>query len=322
MITKEDLSFEMQKIAKRLNLENIQGALYFPKYFQIETSRLCNAKCPYCAYDQWNKDVPFMSEDLFAKVVNELERYAHWIEWVCLSRAGEPLLDKKIIERVYMLKQVGIKRVNLTTNAFLLNEEKIRRLLDVGLDEIMFSIDSIDKNEYEKIKVGLKFEKVLKNIELFFKLREEVNAKTIVRIRAVAPYDIESAIGQSKLRKWEDYWNQFRKPNDRIYMKKPHNWGNQKELVGYVPNIAAVYHPCILPWSTLHVTAMGTATLCPMDYDAIMNLGSVVLQSIKEIWDGVEVNKIRENHRNGMRNNIRFCEGCKLFDLDSRLEFD
>jgi radical SAM protein with 4Fe4S-binding SPASM domain len=319
-ISERMLEQEMQDIAKRLNLKDIGEALYFPKYFQIETSRICNARCPYCAYDQWDKSVPFMSDDLFRKVADELSSYSDWIEWVCLSRAGEPLLDKKITGRVRILKQGGIKRVNISTNAALLDEKRARELLEAGLDEIMFSIDAIEKEAYEEIKVGLDFEKTINNIETFFKLREEIKPDTIVRVRAVSFLDIENGEHRAKLDRWEKFWQRFKKSHDRIYMKKAHNWGNQKDLGNFSSQNDQVFHPCILPWSTLHISSNGIITLCPMDYDARMNLGNINSETIAEVWRSSNCEHIRKLHSNGNRNEISFCKGCLLFDQEFTLE--
>ena len=86
-ITKESLALELNDIRKRGGVDSIEDLLYFPKYFQIETTRNCNAKCTFCAIDEWDKTEPYMSEKLFSKIVNEMKDYAHWIEWVAVQRA-------------------------------------------------------------------------------------------------------------------------------------------------------------------------------------------------------------------------------------------
>ncbi len=317
-VNKQNLALEMKRICDELGFSNENEALFFPKYFQIETTRLCNARCPYCAYDQWDKSTPFMPDELFNKIVSELSNYADWINWVCLSRAGEPLLDKKITTRVHQLKKAGIKKVILVTNGSLLNSKKIENLLEAGIDEIMFSVDSIEKTDYEKIKKGLNFDIVLNNIKTFFKLRNQKQPNVNIRIRSVANFDLKKPEGKERLKKWEEFWNNYKKPNDRIYMKKPHNWGNQKEVKWSAKK--EVYHPCILPWSTFHITTMGKATFCPVDYDATMNLADINNTSIKESWNGAKMEEIRNLHRNGNRNKVEFCRGCKVFDKDASLE--
>ena len=86
-----------------------------------------------------------ISMELFDKIVSEISKYKDWIKLVCLSRNGEPLLNKNLPEMVKKLKNAGIKRVNFSTNASALNEKNSKELLKAGLDEIRFSIDGYTK---------------------------------------------------------------------------------------------------------------------------------------------------------------------------------
>lgn len=325
-VNEQNLMGEMKQIASRLGVEDVEEALYFPKYFQIETIRVCNARCPFCAIDQWDKSVPFISDDLFEKIALELSLYAGWIRVVAIQRAGEPLLDKKIVSRVRRLKQAEVKNVSMSTNISMLTEDKAIELLEAGLDEIMLSIDSIDKHNYQKMRVGLNYETVMHNIETLFKVRDRIKPAMIIRVRGVSFYDLDKEEDVRELDRWENFWNRFRKPQDRIYMKRAHNWGNQIDLreraedKGISGNYGDIYHPCILPWSTMHITAMGTVALCPMDYDGKMNLGDINRQSIAEVWRNQKWEQVRKAHRTGNRNEIKMCQGCKLFDLDYSLE--
>ena len=319
-LSEQALEKEKQDIATRIEIENINEALFFPKFFQIETTRICNAKCNFCPVNEWDKSVTMMSDKLFDKITEELGNYSDWIKFVCLQRAGEPLLDKKIANRVYKMKKVGIKQVTFSTNASRLFKEKSRELLESGLDEIMFSVDSVDKAIYEKTRVGLKYERVMHNIMEFFKAREEINPEVIVRVRGVSFHNMQNENEKDDLKKWEEFWEKYRKPQDRIYMKRVHNWGNQKEWEDKMPQYDWVYHPCILPWSTMHITAMGIVPLCAMDYDGKMNMGDINRNSIAEVWKNTEWNKVRSLHSTGKRNEISFCQGCRLFDLDFSIE--
>lgn len=318
-VNKESLGRELDDIKDRIGIDKLEQALKFPKFFQIETVRLCNSRCLFCAVDDWDKSVPYMSEELFQKILKELGEYSDWIEMVSIQRAGEPLLDKKIVERVQDLKDAGIKRVSMSTNASLLSEEKAEKLLEAGLDDLMLSIDTIDPEKYTKIRRGLNYDRVVQNIKTLFAVRERLNSNLIIRVRGVTTFDVDSPEGKEELQNWEDFWGRLKRPGDRIYMKQAHNWGNQKEGE-FTPSRTDVYHPCVLPWSTLHVTAMGIVPLCPQDYDAKANLGDINQQTIKEVWQNEKWNNIRRLHASGQRNEINFCRGCRLFDLDFSLE--
>ena len=324
-LNQETLKAEMEQIARRVDLETAEDALYFPKYFQFETIRVCDAKCPFCAIDKWDKSVPVIPDKLFEKIVSELAQYADWIEAVCIQRAGEPLLDKKLGARIRRLKEIGIKKITMSTNASLLSEKKATEILDAGLDDIMLSIDSVDKKIYESLRVGLNFENVMSNIVTLFEVRDRIKPELIVRVRGVSMQDLSTLEGRREVLEWETFWDKYKKPHDRIYMKQLHNWGNQVDVEkktegGLNAAYGDIYHPCILPWSTMHITTMGIVALCPMDYDAKFAMGDLNKETIADIWHNEKWAKIRKLHSTGERNQIDMCRGCKLFDLDFSLE--
>lgn len=318
--TAENLAAEMTAIARRCEVAVPEDMYRFPKYFQIETTRLCNARCPFCAVDLWDKSTPFMSDELFDKIADELIEHRDWIKFVDLQRAGEPLLDKKIYPRVARLKDGGIGHVAITTNASALNDANARRLLAAGIDEVMLSIDSVRKEQYERLRVGLCYESVLDNIRNFFALRDALRPECRIRVRGVSFHDLDSTEDVAELESWEAFWAGLRKPQDRIYMKRAHNWGNQKSLDGHSPEYGWVWHPCIIPWSTMHITAMGKVALCPQDFDALADLGDINISTIAEVWRDPRIGEVRRLHAAGARNDIGFCRGCLLFDEEFSIE--
>ena len=92
----------------------------------------------------------------------------------------------------------------------------------------------------------------------FFRLRDELAPSAVIRVRGVCNYDLGDARHREELERWEDYWAPLRRPQDRIYMKRLHSWGNQKDWDGCVPNYGEIYHPCVLPFSTLQILTDGS----------------------------------------------------------------
>ena len=130
-----------KKLAKRIFLEDLNDCLKFPKYFEIESIRACNARCIMCTVNQWIvHENPLMNFSLFEKIVEEMKNYSDWIEIVCFNRNGEPTLDKTIAQKVLMLKQIGIKKVRLITNGDLINSKLSESLLNSGIDKVIFLI--------------------------------------------------------------------------------------------------------------------------------------------------------------------------------------
>ena len=58
----------LKSLADRLSLKNLSQALYFPKYFEVETIRACNANCTMCTVSQWKDKNNRMSDKLFSKI--------------------------------------------------------------------------------------------------------------------------------------------------------------------------------------------------------------------------------------------------------------
>ncbi|MCZ6523138.1 MAG: SPASM domain-containing protein, partial [Alphaproteobacteria bacterium] len=133
-------------------------------------------------------------------------------------------------------------------------------------------------------------------------------------------HDADSAKGRAAIARWQEFWAPYRRPQDRVHMQRAHNWGHQHQWQGRLSAYREVYHPCIMPWSTIQITAMGKVALCPQDFNALMNLGDINRQSIAEAWRGGDYDALRRLHATGNRNEVGFCRGCVLYDKEVSLE--
>lgn len=318
--TEENLAHELDKIAQKLGYASVEQAIRFPRFVQIETIRHCNAKCPFCAVDQWDMSVPRMSDDLFTKIVDELADYTETVRWVNIQRAGEPLLDKRLPSWIKRVKDAGIRMVTMSTNASLLTEAKAKELLEAGLDELMISIDSVDKESYEALRVGLDYETVLDNIRTFFALRDRIRPETAVRVRGVLFTKPGKPDVKNSLNEWEAFWEPFRKPQDRIYMREPHSWGNEMWWEDNIPSYEPTYHPCTTLWASLQITTSGKVALCTDDVDANDCIGDVSKQSMSEVWQGKIMQHMRLLHATGRKNEIERCVGCRTYEDEGSYE--
>ncbi|MDA3967440.1 radical SAM protein [Helicobacter sp. WB40] len=144
---------------------------------KLETSSNCTARCLMCGIDEWKRGGAIMKDELFFKIANEIILHKNDVTKVALFVGNEPLLDKSLAFKIKKFKDSNIA-VNFSTNASLLDFKKAKEILDSGLDAINFSIDSLDKKEYEKIRKNLIFERVMANVICFLKMRNEKNYKT------------------------------------------------------------------------------------------------------------------------------------------------
>lgn len=303
----------LDSIKKRLDLENLSESLYFPKYFEIETIRACNARCSMCTISKWKDKNNRMSEELFDKFIDEINNYSKWIDRVCLSRDGEPLLDKNLVDRIYRLKDFGIKYTTFSTNASLLTKKRSIELIESGLDDIRFSIDGATKKTFEAIRKGLNYEQVIENCLRFIDLRNKNGKKPIIQIRMVLQ---KENVGEEEM--FKEFWLSKTSSQDIVSSKPMHNWGNQLQDYDGAFNELEKYScvPCISPWSTIVIHFDGKVPLCGSDYNSKVIIGDFNTKSIKDIWTSENLNKIRTKHSSGKRNDIPLCRGCNVWDTD------
>ncbi len=289
--------------------ENIDSLLEFPKFIEIETVNACNARCPMCTINDWERNYPVMKDDVFDKISDELIENKKFLKRVSLYRDGEPLIDKKLAQRINKFKEAGINETSIATNVSLLNEKRSKEILEAGLGLVIMSIDSLKKDVFESIRVRLKFDEVKENAINFLKLRDKINPNCRVWIRMIRQ--------ESNKDEWNDYynfWKGYASENDRIYYHNIFNWGGQLDNYksiekSYEPNL-----PCVALWSLMVFFANGDVPLCNVDYNNKFPTGNIMKTSIKELWKSKIADERRKLHMEKNKAKISICENCNVWD--------
>lgn len=301
--------FEDYLVRRIAPKEEIKSLLEFPKFIEIETVNACNARCPMCTINDWERNYPIMKDDVWSKVREDIIENKNLIKRVSLYRDGEPLIDKKMAKRIYELHQNGIKNTSIATNVSLLNEKRATDLLEAGLGMVIFSIDSLKKDVFEKIRVRLNFEEVRDNAIRFLQLRDKINPNCRVWIRMIRQ--------DSNFNEWDNYYNFWRKYTsdiDRIYYHNIFNWGGQLDNFKSVSKSFEPNLPCVALWSLMVIFANGDVPLCNVDYNNKYPTGSIMKNNIKELWQSKIINERRKLHLNDNKKDISICANCNVWD--------
>lgn len=299
---------DLQYLVRRISpTETIEALNRFPRYFEIETVNACQARCPMCTIADWNRKDGVMKDDLFEKIASELEQHADEVIRVHLYRDGEPLLDKKLPQRIKRLKYAGVKKVGISTNVELLDGPRSAAILEAGIDEVILSVDSVHKEAYEKIRVGLDFEKVLIHAKMFFYYRNTINKNCQIRVRMVRQ---ELNAPEWDSGEYQRVWAKYASRRDTIEDHNLHNWGGQ--LKGYASQ-GATDKPCIALWSLMCIFADGSVPMCNVDYNRKHPLGNVKNNTIAELWRSQIQEHRRQTHLNQQRHMIDLCKNCTVW---------
>jgi len=135
---------------------------------RISLNEHCNFNCTYCVDPEvgkkhWdNVQSGKLKSDDYINIVKKLREFIP-IDYIRLT-GGEPLLYKDLDNLIGGLKKIGISKVSLTTNAFLL-ESQVKRLHDAGLDSINISLDAVETDAFKKISGEVDLDRVLRGIE-------------------------------------------------------------------------------------------------------------------------------------------------------------
>jgi radical SAM protein with 4Fe4S-binding SPASM domain len=284
----------------RLLTQKMKQFEKIPFRVMIENTNVCNANCIFCPHKIMKRKVGVMNMGLFKKIIEECKKVK--IEYVTIYGFGEPLLDNQFFERVEYTKSVGIQRVTTNTNGMYLDEEKIEKVFNSGLDEIYVSFDAATSKTYKKIRPGLDFQIVKNNILNLVKEKERRQSK---KPEIILSY-VESRDNKHEIKKYIKQWKGM---VDNISVSFIQNWTGDIES-GEILMVGR-RDPCRLLWTDMVISWNGDVPLCCNDYGNRMILGNINDQSIKEIWGGDKLRKIRELHKGGEFEKINICAQCE-----------
>src|SRR5262245_50376952 len=124
----------------------------FPRRISIQTQAGCNAKCVFCPSPDVTGKLPMgtMDWELFEKIVDECAE--HEMERINPFGQNEPLLDRRIADRVAYIKRKCGDRVTtlIISNGARLTEKLMEDFIDAGLDRLRISLQVFDTVDFAR----------------------------------------------------------------------------------------------------------------------------------------------------------------------------
>jgi len=282
---------------------------YLPNALWIEPTNICNLKCIMCPNSIVSQNNPgYMDIKLFEKIIEEIKDY---ISYIVLCVSGESLLHKDFVKMVKCAKKAGIG-VYVSTNCTVLTPKLSRELLGAKIDWINFSFDGCTKKTYEKIRVNANFEKSLKNVIDFLKIKKEMGVKTQADLQILV-------MDKEGLNDYKENISEFKKnftdlPLNCIQIRQPSTWGGYfSKTKNFEPRtLAKEFTPCSYLWSSLTVLWDGRVVACCSDFFGTNILGNFPQKKLKEIWNDKPIQDFRQAMISG--NYLKFNKNCNRCD--------
>jgi len=278
--------------------------LGYPPYVLIEPVSTCNLRCPFCFQtDKSFTKKPFMGVidfDFFKKIVDqadELETGA-----ITIASRGEPTMHKKFIQMLeYMDQKENIFEIKTNTNGTFLTDKICHAIFKNNVTQVVVSSDHYIKEDYERLRLGSNFEKVVKNVDMLFNIRKEYYPDSLTEIR-ISGIDNDKNLDREK---FKEFWI---KRCDHVTAMFPfERWNTYENDI-----LPEIKDPCENLWDRMYVWFDGKVNPCDADYKSYLSYGNAKEYSLKELWNNKVISNTRNQHLNKDRTKINPCDRCGI----------
>lgn len=249
----------------------------------------------------------FMSFGLFRDIIHQAKGNRNQL--IILHHFGEPLLHPEMARFINLAERH--MRTMISTNAVFLTRNKATEIIHSGLSFITISINGHSSQTYSEITQRDNFDLVRENVISFLQRKYECgNEKPQVNLQII------------KMRKTADQIDQFiefwkAKGADKVHIKYLDTWAGQIESIrelahpdDRIRSSERERYPCKYLWDNIVVLWDGRAVPCCRDYDGKEILGDLKRQSLKKVWGGPQLRRLRAQHVAGNYSESELCRDC------------
>lgn len=272
-----------------------------PISMQVDPASLCNFKCAFCPTGDPHlikasgRRQTFMKLELFEKIVGDIAAFERNLKVLRLFKDGEPMLNPDFIGMVKAAKRERkIERVETTTNGSKLGPGFNEQLVESGLDRVVLSIEGVTSERYLSFaRVRFDFDAFVEKVRHLHSIRGDMK----IHIKTVAQ-NLDYSRGEDR-----KFFDTFGPISDGIYIENTVASWPQFAVDGAVDDSVDAYggetvhkELCPYPYYSLSINSDGIVSPCCVDWNRTLALGSVVTQSVLEIWNGMALGALRRQH--------------------------
>ena len=280
----------------------------FPFILDLETTNHCNLDCVFCSRQLITSKLGRIATDTFRRIVDEAAAHGAAVR---LNGWGEPFIHTEIVEQIRYAHARGCLTM-IYTNGTLLTEAKAEALIEAGLDEMKFSMQGLNKHQYEEMREGATYEKFRGQVKLMHEVRERRGARRpfITLLTSVITKDWLEETPEAYRDEWFAYVDKL--AIDHTVFTFVEELARVKKYLPYHA-VERTYVPCANIAIMLSLNWKGDILICNQDYDADPHyvLGNLRDMTIHEAWHSPKMNAQREAVGRGLRHaEFRLCRVC------------
>lgn len=274
----------------------------FPIEIALELTNYCNLRCVMCPSPSLKRKKGYMEEAVFEKVIKDISKEKGFL--FLPQGFGESLLHKKWFDLINFAVKFEIRPIVVLSNGMLLNETNVLRLLNM-VDVLIVTIDGVNPETYESIRVGGSLKTVIQNVERFLEIRGP-NGKPRLILRIIKMPKTEPEI-----KKFRRFWSDKISKGDIIQVAGYNDWAGQVTYRDTAKTLTnRKRRPCRMLWKNLSVFHNGQVSPCCYDAEGKLIIGNALQQSLRDIWNGPRLRELRNLHINHQFEKIPLCSNC------------
>lgn len=280
----------------------------FPMNIDLEITGTCNLRCKMCArgvYDNDSMTNKGLDRQTIKKILDEAEGRSYAL---VLGNNDEPLLDKqKCLWTLAYAREKKFIDTFLGTNGINLSGDVIEELLRMGVSRVTISLDAASPDMYRRVRGRDEYDKIIENIELLLKKREERHSRLpVLRVTFV-----EMPENSSEKEEFLGFW---RGKADNILIQGFLDL--EREKIGLTEKEMKVLRDskkrCWDPFRRLSVLGTGEIYPCCSLVSGIESLGNIRDISLEKAWNSGRMRQIRQLLSEGKFYEIPFCLRCGI----------
>lgn len=281
----------------------------FPRRILFEMTSECNFLCRMCPQQKLTRPRMHMAGNLYRKIIDEIDYYG--IEGLWIYHLGEPLLHpefKKNIGHINTKKNLGVTW--MSSNLALMNEDLARFILGSSIQYVNLSVHAVTEQTYRTVIDKDVFSDVQKNLEKLYQLKGSENLPR-------KPFLHVQMIEQETTRHEVDVFiEKHYKRADIVSINMLEYVNIDNNTFGFNQRKRSELKSCTrVSRNDCFICSNGWVTLCDAAFNGEILLGDIHNNTLHEIWNGSERNRILNLNASGRMREIEFCRNCTDYDI-------
>lgn len=286
-----------------------------PYKLNIEPTNLCNIGCTFCptadhALVKSVRPQGIMTFELFKKLVEDIKEFPDKVKLMELYQDGEPLINKNFPEMARYLYDAGVaEKTKTKTNGVLLTPSMVERLAESRLTYIGISVLASNERDYQTIaQRKIHYADIVENVRRLHKATRGTETKLYIKM-AQMPHFTQADIDQ--------FYRDFESSADHIVIEQLHGWSRTEVQDFSEGMFQARGEPvaCPYPLYQLTINWNGAVRTCCVDWSWKTTIGDAATNSVKQVWEGLQLYEFQRMHLEGRRHENIACKNCTLIHI-------